>query len=461
MNIDFGNGATSPPSSSDGRHSEHERDAYGGRLRQGIPPFVIDAAMYSPKVVHMEPRPPGRPPKAHREQSPLSLDKPEHSSLAQSGIVAPVFRRGPGRPRIYPLGTSRPMKRPASGGDANPEAPKRGRGRPRIYPLGPDGKPIRPKYVYAKRIRSEPKLPREAIREVPRANILSPQDGTNEKRGPGRPRRDESLVVEVFPTVRRGRGRPAGSGRGNNHRSADDSDDGAAARRGRGRPPLKPRLHVPTEPPSLEPPTDRPTSPFTIRVERLSDEADRKAIVELFAEWFPKINRSLFRELVQPPPVQKRPGRRVHFTGPFHWLIRDVETNQVLCAASGRVHSYQFCESFMEISYFATRPSHLYLGLGRLLNAVLQKHAYYLHCEYILVQASHDAVFFWKKPVMGYADMPRDLMARFKHFYEMRTVQLADTVPLAWKVADPSRELRESIERLPLLVRLEHDKPNL
>ena len=396
---------------------------YTNRLRQNMPPFVIDKQMYSPIVTFIPPP------------------------------VGPVERRpGPGRPRIHPLlpAPAAVVTQPASNG----EAPvKRGRGRPRIYPLGPDGKPMRPKYVYPKRPRQlEPVVPREAPRNVARNGILVPAE-SGEKRGPGRPRKQPEQLTEELPQPpKRGRGRPPGSGR------KQITAEVQPEKRGRGRPPLVAKPLPPTQPPSLEAPADRPTAPFAIRVERLSDAADRKAIVDLFAEWFPKINRSIFHEDVRPPtlPQKHRSGRRTTFTGPFHWFIRDVETGAVLCAASGWIHSFQFCPLFMEISYFATRPSHLYLGLGRLLNAVLQRHAFQLGCEYILVQASHDAQFFWKKPVMGYTDMPKGLMAKFKHFYEMRSVKLKDTTPLAWEVSDPAQALLAAIERLPPLVRLEH-----
>ncbi|KNH06674.1 AT hook-like protein [Perkinsela sp. CCAP 1560/4] len=430
--------------------TEKTREAYGGRLRQGILPFLFNEYVFSPFAMlkhhpthadaghheddSLQSLPPWRPP---------TLRSPKESSNFGADSVVP--------PR--PIETNVPVKR--------------GPGRPRKVPIenGPVVK----------------------VKETPKAVILQPVTQPV-KRGPGRPRKiltytethtvnlertmpsTRQPVVEAPSPIKRKRGRPpkvlfiahgGDSPRVKRGRppliKADEAKPEVPVRRGPGRPPRNLSLideGVITRPPIQH--KNRPTSPFTIRVEGLANDTDRKSVVEIFKKWFPKIKKSLFKEFVQPHQGQCT-KRRQSFTGPFHWLIRDTETNMVLCAASGMIHSRQFCNSFMEILYFATVASHLSFGLGRLLNAALQKFAYNANCEYVLVQASREAVPFWTKPGVGYSSISRDLMAKFKHFYEMRSIQLSDTVLLSWTVDEPSQRVADSIHRLSKQVRLDGD----
>eukprot|EP00009_Paramoeba_aestuarina_P001076 CAMPEP_0201516520 /NCGR_PEP_ID=MMETSP0161_2-20130828/7833_1 /ASSEMBLY_ACC=CAM_ASM_000251 /TAXON_ID=180227 /ORGANISM="Neoparamoeba aestuarina, Strain SoJaBio B1-5/56/2" /LENGTH=321 /DNA_ID=CAMNT_0047913689 /DNA_START=3 /DNA_END=965 /DNA_ORIENTATION=+ len=312
--------------------------------------------------------------------------------------------------------------------------------------------------------------------------VTPPEVEPMPRRGPGRPPKNplthqkKPVPVSVPkaqspPPVRRGPGRPpksASTSALNNSSKSDrhpmltrerptqtKNELTVIPRRGPGRPPNSgvPKEQVVYERPRIQL-KNRPKKPFNVRVEALSNEDDRQRMVEIFKTVFPKINLSLFREFVQPQQLNCT-RRRPSFNGPFNWFIRNIDTNEIVCAASGMVHSRQFCHSFMEICYFATTASYLNMGLGRLLNAALQKFAYNAGCEYVLVQASREAVNFWTHTGIGYTHISRELMSKFMHFYEMRSIQLTDTVLLSWEVDDPITKVTNAKKRVSPLVMLD------
>lgn len=179
--------------------------------------------------------------------------------------------------------------------------------------------------------------------------------------------------------------------------------------------------------------------PFAIQFGLISNEEERKEILDLYASQFTHPDAATMQKIVTLPRSQSTRTRKI-VVGSHTWFIKSLTTGEIVCCVTAVVHRFSTC--FVEVPLFATRAGYKKNGFARLLNAALVQFCvdHVKDCAFLMVSADKNAVPFWSH--LGFEEITRQHFQSISFFYEHNCLKFVDSLTMTVPIPE-IRKMRD------------------